>query len=169
MISILGIHRAREVGANPALEPTAVPAYRSLTFIACATVYALALLSSPLQAEAQTLDSGFRFLDPEQQALFVEAVRKGGLPFSVRDDGTFLYSSRDEERVTAIRARTLNAAFVPSAHFPDIEVEKRVTAALDSAKISFGINVRQGRRYVTWAERDTPRVESVIRAVLQSR
>jgi hypothetical protein len=121
-----------------------------------------------VDAGSQAFDSGFRFNDQADQVLFVEAVRKEGIPFDVRNDGTLVYSCRDEERVSKVRALFLEENFVPSAFFPDPGVESRVTAALDSAKIPWGVRIREGRRYITWSKADAERADAVVNSVIRS-
>ena len=145
-----------------------MPSARSATTAVRVLLLGIWLAFVAVDARSQAFDSGFRFNNYADQVLFVEAVRKEGMPFGVRDDGTLVYSSRDEERVSRARARFLEENFVPSSFFPDPAVESRVTAALDSAKIPWGVRIREGRRYITWSKADAERADAVVNSVIRS-
>lgn len=120
-------------------------------------------------AQIHPADSGFKFFDPNTQALFVEALKKAEISYRVREDGTVLYNSHDEAKVSKIRLSVAKASFVPSTFFTDQRLEARFIEQLDAERIDYGVQVKGGQRWITWAERDDKRVEAIRRAVLDTR
>lgn len=125
---------------------------------------ALALSLIAGRVIAQMPSNGFRFNDPADQAGFIEAVRKAGVKFNIRDDGTLIYDPADEERVSKIQRKFIEDSFTPSIHFPNPALEARVIKALDAAQIPHGVRVRDGKRYITWAEGDNSRADAIVDA-----
>jgi len=129
----------------------------------------VALLLVAGSAIAQMPSNGFRFNDPADQAGFIEAARKEGVKFSIRDDGTLIYNPADEERISRVRSKFLEDNFTPSVHFPNPALEAKIIAAFDSAQIPHGVRVRDGKRYITWAEGDDSRASAIVDAVIEAR
>jgi len=117
----------------------------------------------------QSVENGFVFYEPKTQALFIQELKKEGIPYHVRDDGTVLYDARYEGKVSKIRLAVLNDSYVPAYHFNDERMEKEFMSQLRSQGIAFGVELRQGERFITWSERDSARVDAIRQRVLQSR
>ena len=118
------------------------------------------------QAAAPELaESGFKFFDPDVQMLLVEGLKKEGISYKIRDDGTVLYSPSDESKVSRIRTTVLKQSFKPSVHYEDKTIESRFLERLKSEGILYGIEIKQGKRWITWSEKDDQRIEN-IRATL---
>ena len=114
-------------------------------------------------------ENGFRFTDQDTQRDFASGLRRGGIPFRMREDGTVLYSPNDESRVSDIRMRVLNESFVPSARVNDPALERQFLERLDSAGIRYAIHEKTGTRWITWAERDGAKVDEIRRKLLDAR
>lgn len=128
----------------------------------------LLLLLAAASTLAQVAENGFRFNDPADQAGFIEAVRRSGVKFSVRDDGTLTYSPADDAQVTQIRNKFLEDNFSPSSHFPNPMLEAKVIAAFDASKIPYGVRLRGGERYITWSKDDDKQAAAIIATQIEA-
>lgn len=111
-----------------------------------------------------TDENGFKFFDAHLQTQFINALKKEGIPFRLREDGTVLYSPKDDARVSKARASMLDESFVPSVHYEDQNFEKRFIEKLNSEEIKFGIELREGKRWITWSKQDDQRVEKIFKS-----
>jgi hypothetical protein len=137
------------------------------------TVFLLVLLvffqAACAQVEPHIAENGFRFVSGDMQALFIQRLKNERVPFRVRDDGMVLYRSADEDAVSAIRLAMLRGSFVPSARFLDRTLEARFMQRLQEEKVEFGVQVRDGQRWITWSEKDDAKVQRIREALLQAR
>ena len=101
--------------------------------------------------------------------MFVEALKKEGIGFRVRSDGMILYPSRDEEKVRNLRFSLLRQSFVPSYRFADESLEERFMERLKAEGIKFAVELKDGKRWITWSKDDDQRVEVIRKAILNSR
>ena len=107
-------------------------------------------------------ENGFKFFDAHTQALIVEALKKEGIQFRLREDGTILYSPQDDARVQKIEMEVLHSSFVPSIHYEDESYERRFIEKLNSDHIAFGIENRDGKRWITWSKQDDEHVHKLL-------
>jgi len=110
-------------------------------------------------------ESGFEFYDPSLQLLFIEKLNEKGVDFKLHKDGSVLYFSRDELNVSEIRSNLLENSFMPSIHYEDVNLEESFKARLKLEKIQFGIKLKQGKRWITWSEKDNERVERIEESI----
>jgi hypothetical protein len=103
-------------------------------------------------------ENGFKFFDARLQKQFIDSLKKEGIPFRLREDGTVLYSPKDDGRVGKARISMLEESFVPSIHYEDESDEKLFMEQLKSAGVAFAIEVRDGKRWITWSKQDDERV-----------
>ena len=112
--------------------------------------------------------NGFRFSDPETQRAFIRALEREGIKHEVRADGAALYSPGDEDRVSAIRMQLLRDRFAPSVHVADPALERRFLDRLERAQVRYAVQERAGKRWITWDDRDSPKVEQARRSLLEA-
>ena len=118
---------------------------------------------------AQSADNGFLFFDSDTQSRFARALTTAGVPFQVRGDGYILYRSFDEGRVSQIRLAVLKDSYTPTYHFYEKHREQLFLDRLAAERIDFGVNLKDGERWIAWPERDDARVESIRRSILDAK
>lgn len=126
------------------------------------------VLIAACNVEEPSGQNGFRFYDAKKQRLFVEALKKEGIRITIQEDGTVLYSPKDEAAALRIRSSVLETSFVPSIHYADEGLEKRFVERLKAEGIGFGIEIREGERWITWSKGDEGRVEKIRAALLDA-
>jgi hypothetical protein len=119
-------------------------------------------------AGSMPAENGFKFSEKGIQDHFVARLVSEGISYRTREDGTVLYSPKDENIVVRIRMAVLNESFVPSAYFPDLELEQRFIDRLNAQSIRFTIRERTGKRWIVWSERDDERVKKICDSILDS-
>ena len=72
-----------------------------------------------------------------------------------------MYRPHDDEKIMEIRNAVLEGAFVPSNHYEDKAMEKRFLGRLDAEGIQYGVEIKEGKRWITWAQKDDQRVEKI--------
>ena len=87
----------------------------------------------------------------------------------MREDGTVLYAAKDEVEVSKIRFSVLQSSFVPSTRFADEHLEALFLERLTAEHISYGVQIRDGQRWITWSQHDDERAETIRRSVLDAR
>ncbi len=107
---------------------------------------------------------GFKFFDGHTQMIFIEALKNEGISYEVGADGTVLYRPRDEREVNRIRNKILNELFVPSVHYEDKAYEQNFIDRLTSEGIDFGVEVKEGKRWITWSKADNQKVEIILQS-----
>jgi len=117
---------------------------------------------------ALAADNGFKFADPTLQAKFVAALRNEGIPFQAQPDGAVTYDAGMEEKVRKLRLAVLQQSFTPAYHFVDPTLEEEFTNRLRGAEISFGLETKNGERYITWSPQDDERVKKIREDVLNA-
>lgn len=115
---------------------------------------------------ANSFTSGFKFLDPAIQALFVKGLEDAHIDVEVDASGTALYDQADEERASRLRFAILRETYVPAYHFKDVGLEQRFIDELKVRHIEFAIQIRDGARWITWAKVDDERVEALRRSLI---
>ena len=126
-------------------------------------------LISPLSHGAETRGdtvNGFQFFDPGQQSDFLKALEKEGIAFHQRKDGMVIYSPNDEEKVKIVRMTILNTSFTPSYHFENERFQLQFMQRLKSRGIPFATQIKYGKSWVTWSEKDDAAVQKIRENIL---
>jgi hypothetical protein len=110
---------------------------------------------------AVAAENGFRFSSPNLQKSFASALQEAHVHFRQLEDGTVVYSATQEEKVMRIRNSVLESSFKPSYRFEDDALRASFAERLKSQGIKFGVETREGKTWITWAEADDAKVRQI--------
>jgi hypothetical protein len=132
-------------------------------------VFALACIGCSGDKTSVAAENGFRFFNPKLQMTFVSALEKEHIQFRKLEDGTVIYGVADEEKVKRIRNAVLESSFTPSYRFEDEKLQMRFVGQLRSQGVNFAIEIREGKNWITWSQRDDAKVRRIREQILDSR
>jgi len=119
--------------------------------------------------ETSVAENGFRFSDPTFQKAFASVLEKKGIRFRQLEDGTVIYGAADDDKVKQIQNALLESSFAPSYRFEDEKLQVRFVDRLKSQGISFAVEIREGKSWITWAQNDDARVRGIREEILDGR
>src|SRR4051794_32427137 len=97
----------------------------------------------------------------ESKKAFTETHAAKGIRFRQSEDGTVIYSAADESKVKEIQYGVLESSFAPSYHFEDERLQTMFVDRLKSQGINYGVQIRDGKKWVTWMQEDDAKVQPI--------
>lgn len=135
----------------------------------CFFVFLFAAIGVSCTSAQDLPNNGFRFSDDAMNRRFISELRKEGVKFTVDNDGNVVYRTIDERIVVGIRNRFIDQNFHPAVNYEDPEFERRFLRQMDSAQIPYRIEIKSGKRWITWSEDDTPAVDRIREQIWNSK